>query len=87
MKDAPLTMSEEEFHTILGALTAKGVSYPCQRCGNTAFELQPSYCPLPMAPDQGMHTTQGAFIPTAVVACRQCGNLTFHSLAQLGIKK
>ncbi len=83
----PFFMTEGEFNAIIKSLMDRKVTHPCQRCGHTKFELQPSYTTIPLVPNPNMASSYGVFIPAAIVACGNCGNLSFHSLSQLGLFK
>jgi len=78
-------MSDEDYNTALKALIEKRASVPCSRCGFNQFELQPAYTAIPLMPDCQAPSSYGPAIPCAVVACKNCGNLSFHSAAHLGL--
>lgn len=78
-------MSEEEYNAILKSLMDRRVTHPCSRCGHNQFELHPSYTTFPMLPDYRMASSYGPYLPCAIVACKNCGHLSFHSLAHLGL--
>lgn len=81
MEDFPL----EEKENIIRAIESKGASRPCPRCGCPNFSLVSGYFHHFIQPQiQGIRIG-GPSVPTAVVACDQCGWLAEHALGVLNL--
>lgn len=79
-------LSEAEQRRIIDAVKEKGVRLPCPRCGHSAFSvLDGVTMPALQSPRVTGFILGGATVPCAVVACNQCGYLSFHSLGVLGL--
>lgn len=74
-------LSTEE---IIGKLSEKGANHPCARCGKEDFELITTTL-VPIQVKMGITSVGGESIPAAVVACSNCGNLSYHALGALGL--
>lgn len=78
-------MSDEDYNAALRALMERRAAMSCSRCGFNQFELQPAYTSIPLVPDCNLGSSYGPSIPCAIVACKNCGNLSFHSVVHLGL--
>lgn len=70
---------------IIKALTERGASLPCPRCGNDAFTLLDGYFNQVIQEDPKGIVLGGRTIPSVVVACNRCGYLAQHALGILGL--
>ncbi|MBN1757121.1 MAG: hypothetical protein JW863_02320 [Chitinispirillaceae bacterium] len=72
--------------SIARILNDKGATHPCHRCGSVQFAVADGYSALTMQDDfkKGL-VLGGKAMPVAVVICKQCGAVTTHALAALGI--
>jgi hypothetical protein len=72
---------------IAQALTERGATKPCDRCGHTSFSVIDGYANIGLQDtfDRGI-VLGGLGIPVAVVGCDNCGAITAHALGALGIK-
>ena len=68
------------------ALNKKGVQMPCPRCGSARFSVVGEA--LIMINDKpGIFNVDGPAIPTVMVVCDNCGYLSHHAQAPLGVFK
>ncbi len=73
---------EDRTKAIIAALTAHGANKPCPRCAYLQFDLVgEAVIPLQQVP--GAYSIGGPAIPTAVVACKNCGFISQHALGPL----
>lgn len=77
--------SNEQREAIVRALEAKNAKLPCPRCGTREFSLIGGYFNHFVQPQLGGVSIGGPSIPTAVVACNNCGWLSEHALGALGL--
>ena len=69
---------------VIQALKDKNVNLPCNRCGSNRFDfVSINYFPINKDPD--VITIGGISIPSAVIACSNCGFLSIHALGPLGL--
>ena len=78
-------MSQEEKNRIIRALERKGATLPCPRCGEKNFTLLDGYFNQPITTELGAFVLGGPTIPSAVIACTNCGYLSQHALVALGL--
>ena len=78
-------LSQEERDKIVRALENKGASKPCPRCGNATFSLIGGYFNHFIQVRLGGMKIGGPSVPTAVVACTNCGWLAEHALGALDL--
>ena len=79
-------MDEARQKQIIDALNSKNVRMPCPRCGSPNFGLVgESFVSIQENP--GSFVVGGPVVPTVIVACNQCGYVTQHAQAALGIMK
>lgn len=71
-------MDQERADRIITALEEKGVDQPCARCGHTEFDLV-GEAQLPIRAADPAH----AVLPAALIACRNCGLVSYHALGRL----
>lgn len=77
--------NQAEKDKIIKALTERGASLPCPRCGNDAFTLLDGYFNQVIQEDPKGIVLGGRTIPSVVVACNRCGYLAQHALGVLGL--
>jgi hypothetical protein len=68
------------------ALKDKGASNHCGRCNNTSFEVVGEQTLNVMRQGTGLVDSsldQMQTIPTVLVSCLHCGNITMHSIVSL----
>jgi hypothetical protein len=75
-------MDEEKKSQIANALVKKGVNQPCPRCAAKNFEVVGQTF-LPINDNPNLFVVGGPMIPSAIVACSNCGFLTLHALQPL----
>ena len=79
-------MDEEKRKQIAKALTDRGVTMPCPRCGNNSFSVVDGYFNHSLQSEiSGGLSIGGPSIPAAVTACNQCGFMAQHALGVLGL--
>lgn len=71
---------------IIKSLENKRARLPCSRCGNNKFEIVGETF-IPIQSDPNSVVIGGPSVPTALVACSNCGNISQHALGVLGIMK
>jgi ribosomal protein S27AE len=77
-------VEKERANQIIQALSKKGVTKPCPRCGHPHFSVVAetsipiNYNPMIIGGDTSV-------VPTVIVACSNCGFVTQHALGALGI--
>jgi ribosomal protein S27AE len=79
-------MEQKRLDQIVQALTEKGVNRPCSRCGNAKFSIVGETL-IPLQDDPSVFSIGGPSIPTVVVACDNCGYITQHATAPLGLMR
>lgn len=76
--------SEEDKSKIIAALTERNATRPCPRCGTTSFTILDGYFNHSIQPAiSGNLMIGGPSVPTAIVACNNCGFLSEHALGVL----
>jgi hypothetical protein len=78
-------LAPEEKEKIIRAIESKGAKRPCPRCGSSNFSLVSGYFNHFIQSQLGGVRMGGPSIPTAVVACNQCGWLAEHALGVLDL--
>jgi len=59
---------------------------PCERCGQQNFSVLDGFVNVPLAQEiSGGIVIGGPQVPCAVIACTNCGNLSYHALGALGL--
>ncbi|MHC4839913.1 MAG: hypothetical protein ACYTDT_02990 [Planctomycetota bacterium] len=79
-----MAWTQQRRDDIVKRITEAGVNRPCPRCGSENFRLVDGYAVFGMVEnleDEGVKN----LVPSACVACSQCGFLTFHALATLDL--
>lgn len=79
-------MDQKRLNELVIALTAKGVSRPCPRCGNSKFSII-GETNIPLQEDPSVFAVGGPSIPTVIVACDSCGYITQHATMVLAPTK
>lgn len=77
-------MDKQRLDNIVAALNTKGVTLPCPRCGKRKFSVIGESSIL-IQDDPNTYSIGGPGIPTAIVACDNCGYVTQHSTVRLGL--
>jgi uncharacterized Zn finger protein len=72
--------------SIIKSLETKNAKLPCSRCGANRFEIVGETF-IPLQKDPSSIVIGGPAIPTAIVACSNCGNISQHALGVLGMSK
>jgi len=75
-------MNEERKQQIATMLKEKGVKLPCPQCSSLSFEVV-DQAKIPISDNLDSTVVSGPPVPAAIVACSQCGFITFHSLGLL----
>ena len=79
-------MDSGEKKQIAEKLTEKGAIRGCHRCGHQEFTVLEGYSNLFI--QEKLHAEMhigGPTVPAALVACNNCGAITFHALGALGM--
>ena len=79
-------MSEATVEEIISALEQRGANKLCARCGKDGFSFV-SKAMVSIQDDLQTVWLGGKSIPTATIACNNCGNLSFHAIGALGLLK
>jgi predicted nucleic-acid-binding Zn-ribbon protein len=79
-------MDQKRLNELVAALTKKGVSRPCPRCGNSKFSVV-GETNIPLQEDPNVFSIGGPSIPTIIVACDSCGYITQHATMVLAPTK
>ena len=81
-------MEQKRLDEVVEALTKKGVKLPCPRCNNAKLEFDVvGESLIPIQEDPDVSSRDQAFIPVIIVACLNCGYITQHAAAPLGIMR
>ncbi|HTY55767.1 MAG TPA: hypothetical protein VMB26_11225 [Candidatus Binataceae bacterium] len=78
-------LTPDQQKKIIEALEKKGAKNPCPRCGNPSFALLSGYFNQTLQTQLGGLVIGGPSVPSAVVACTNCGFLAQHALGALGL--
>jgi hypothetical protein len=78
------TVDKERSNKIIAALSSKGATKACPRCGQLHFNVLAETM-IPINNDPGVIAVGGPVVPTVIVACSNCGFLTQHALGALGL--
>lgn len=79
-------MEQKRLDEIVRALTEKGVNRPCPRCGQAKFSVVGETL-IPIQEDPSVFSIGGPSVPTVIVACDNCGYITQHAAAPLGLMR
>lgn len=79
-------MDQKRLDEVVNALTLKGVNFPCSRCGQAKFSVVGEALIL-LQEDPNVFAIGGPSIPTIIVACDNCGYITQHAAAPLGVMR
>ena len=81
-----MKINQEIKNEIAEKLNEKKAILPCQRCGQSNFSVLDGFVNLPLSEEiSGNVIIGGPSIPCAVIACNNCGNLSYHALGALGM--
>lgn len=69
---------------VVRAVTDKGATKPCHRCGSPSFTVVGGYSKLVIVENLEVVIGPDA-VPVALIACMQCGAITPHALEALGL--
>lgn len=71
---------------IVEILEQKNANKPCHRCGNDQFALIEDYSNIILQKEIGGSLVLGGpAVPVVLIACGNCGAITFHALGALGL--
>jgi hypothetical protein len=76
--------SSEFQEDVVKRLRDKGVNRPCPRCNKAEFALVDGFAVFGLVERLDADSATD-LVPSVCVACRNCGYLTFHALAPLGL--
>lgn len=77
-------MEKNRREIIAAALTNKGTTRPCSRCGGTGLEIV-AETNIPIQENPNNFVIGGPSIPAVVVACSNCGHLWHHAIGSLNL--
>ena len=77
-------MNQARSERLIAALSAKGATKPCPRCGHGHFEVVAESV-VQVQTDPRVISIGGTVVPTVVIGCKNCGYLTEHALGTLGM--
>ena len=81
-----MKLTQELKNEIAQKLQEKGAIKPCSRCGHQKFSLLDGFINFPMTQEVSNNVIIGGpNVPSAVVACENCGHLEFHALGAIGL--
>jgi len=81
-----MKLTQELKNQIAQNLQNKGAIKPCSRCGHPKFSLLDGFVNFPLAQEVSNNVIIGGpNVPSAVVACENCGHLEFHALGAIGL--
>lgn len=75
-------MDKEKKTEIAQQLKNKGVHLPCPRCNAVNFEVV-GQTSLPLHENLSVMNLKTSAVPAAMIACSNCGFITFHALGSL----
>lgn len=70
---------------IIKELEKRGAIKPCSRCSHNKFTLLGDLARVDQQKDFKSVRLGGNAIPCAMVACSNCGNVSFHAIGILGL--
>lgn len=74
-------LSEKKKLEIANALKSKGALNHCERCDSPNFEVvADGYIRHEFHQDHKLEYSKRPHVPTAAIACQNCGNLNFFAL-------
>lgn len=77
--------TKEREREVLAALENVGVLNMCPLCRQSGFQLFPGYFVNIVQQDIGVVKLEGKSIPVVILMCKNCGFVSQHSLASLGL--
>jgi predicted RNA-binding Zn-ribbon protein involved in translation (DUF1610 family) len=80
-------LTSEQKQKVVDTLKEKGVTLTCPMCGNKDFVLIDGYFNNPLQSPFGPYTIGGPSVPSAALACSNCGFISQHALGMLGLIK
>ncbi|WAC02147.1 hypothetical protein N7U66_20620 [Lacinutrix neustonica] len=81
-----MKINQEIKNEIAEKLNEKKAILPCGRCGQSKFSVLDGFVNLPLSEEiNGNMVIGGPSIPCAVIACNNCGNLSYHALGAIGM--
>ena len=78
-------LSDARKQQITKALHERGATKPCPRCGNDTFTLVDGYFLQNVQAELETIRFGGQTVPSVAVVCMQCGFISHHALALLGL--
>ncbi len=64
----------------------KNALKPCERCGQQNFTVLDGFANIGLAQEiSESYVIGGLQVPCAIIACTNCGNLSYHALGALGL--
>jgi ribosomal protein S27AE len=78
-------VTQEMKQKIVAALTERGATLDCPRCGNGNFILLDGYFRNIVQPDVMNFHLDGNGVPSVVTICDRCGFMSQHALGILGL--
>lgn len=79
-------MEQGRLAQIIKVLQERGVKQPCARCGTSNFEVVGETM-IPLNDDPRIIRLPGPTVPAIMLACKNCGDITFHAQGPLNLTK
>lgn len=79
-------MEQKRLDEVIYALTERGVTLPCPRCGHGKFSVVGETL-IPLQSDPNVFAIGGPSVPAVIVACDKCGYIAQHATAPLGLMR
>lgn len=80
-----MALSPKQRQDIAEALSERGVTLPCPRCGDDTWTILDAYISHSLTRDAGQFVIGGPVLPTVGVMCGKCGFLAEHAAVALGL--
>lgn len=77
-------LSESKKQEIARKLNSKGIN-KCPMCGGSHFDVIDGYVRVEVQENLNDVLMGGPFVPSCAIACNNCGFISHHALAALGL--
>ncbi|MGH3888196.1 MAG: hypothetical protein ACRDSZ_16800 [Pseudonocardiaceae bacterium] len=80
-----MTLTTAQQEQIVRRLRELGATLPCPRCAAASFSLVKELSVVPVDPEASAVRVDRLTLPAVLLMCNQCGFLSSHALAALGL--